>query len=142
MEPSFDRALRGFAAGVVSFFLFHQGMWELLHVVGVMPPAFPMGATAPLGVPQSYSLAFWAGIWGALFGWVRPRLGGLPLVAGGFLCGMAATVFALFVVFPIKGLPLGNGFTFWGILIPVLINGAWGIGLGLLLPYTRRTATG
>jgi hypothetical protein len=33
------RALLGFAAAVLSVRTFHQGMWALLHVAGIMPPA-------------------------------------------------------------------------------------------------------
>lgn len=135
MHGPAGRFLRGFAAAAIAVVIFHQGMWEILHLAGKMPPPFPMAPTPPFGVPQIVSLMFWGGIWGGLFGLALPRLPGMPLVLAGFLCGMVATLFALFVVFPLKGLPLGNGFTPWGLLIPVLINGAWGIGLGLILPF-------
>ena len=41
MPPSLSRALFGFVAAVISVLTFHQGMWELLHLLGLMPPWYP-----------------------------------------------------------------------------------------------------
>ena len=35
------RALLGFAAAVISVLTFHQAMWALLHIAGIMPAAAP-----------------------------------------------------------------------------------------------------
>ncbi len=39
MPTSLIRAVFGFVAAVISVLTFHQGMWELLHLIGLMPPA-------------------------------------------------------------------------------------------------------
>jgi hypothetical protein len=57
------RALLGYAAAVVSVLPFHQGMWALLHVAGLIPPApYPTGPVPPLGVPRVANFAFWGGL--------------------------------------------------------------------------------
>jgi hypothetical protein len=40
----------------------------------------------------------------------------------------------MFIVAPIKGMPIANGWMVWPILRSLLINGAWGLGVGLILP--------
>ena len=42
------------------------------------------------------------------------------------------TLVVWFVVLPIKGLPVGGGFAWPGIVIGPVVNGAWGVGTALL----------
>ena len=48
--------------------------------------------------------------------------------------GLLATLVLWFVVAPLKGQPVAGGFVPQRMLVTVLIHGAWGIGVGLLMP--------
>ncbi|MBW8268458.1 hypothetical protein [Caldovatus aquaticus] len=135
----------GFAAGFLSVLVFHQGAIWLLHAAGVLANApFPLRPVPPLGVPQIYSLAFWGGVWGvavAAILWMRPAWN--PVLVG-FLVGAVACVLAGFtVVAALRGQPLMGGWDpnrWWR---STVINGAWGLGTGvLLLPFRRRRGAG
>jgi hypothetical protein len=137
------RALLGFAAAVVSVLTFHQGTWAILHAAGLMPPApFPTRPVPPSGVPQVASLCFWGGLYGAAFGLALPRLPRAPTWLLGLGLGLLAALVGWFVVAPLRGQPMAGGFVPARMLVSVLINGAWGIGVGLILPLLlgRRTA--
>ena len=56
--------------------------------------------------------------------------------------GLLAALIGWFVVAPLKGHPVASGFVPVRMLISVLINGAWGIGVGVILPLlmARRPA--
>jgi hypothetical protein len=132
----FTRLLLGFIAGFLSTLIFHQLVLGLLWSVGVAPsPPFSMTATPPFGVPAVLSLAFWGGLWGILFAFSErgfPRRAGYWIAA--FLFGaVLPSLIALFVVLPLKGQPVAGGWRpdLW--LRAFLINGAWGIGTGLIL---------
>jgi hypothetical protein len=58
MPTSLNRASLGFLAAVISVLLFHQGMWELLHLMGLMPPPYPTDGVLPFGVPRIVNLCF------------------------------------------------------------------------------------
>lgn len=130
----------GFVAGFLAVPIFHQGLFAVLHLGGIIPvPAYDMTRTAPFGVPAVVSSSFWGGVWGVLFVLTVPRLfrGGTYWVAS-FVLGAAAltAVYALVVA------PLKTG-TLPAPLVPVLVvggllNGAWGIGTALLLALFDR----
>lgn len=135
------RIALGFVAAVISVLIFHQGMWSILHYAALpgfgMPPPFPMDPVAPFGVPKIVSLCFWGGVWGALFGavWRGPRSSNWW---AGIILGVIAGAFGLLVVLPLKGLPFAGGWVSSSWIKSMLINGAWGLGVGLLLtilPY-------
>lgn len=133
--PALTRAALGFAAAASSVLLFHQGMWIILWVIGLMPAApFPVRPIPPLGIPQIVNLCFWGGLYGAVYGLVLPRL---PATAPRWLLGLGlglcAVLVSWFVVAPIKGLPMAGGFVPQRMLISLLINGAWGVGTALIL---------
>ena len=111
-------------------------MWWVLHVAGLLPLApYPVMPTQPFGVPLIVSLCFWGGLYGIVFGLVMPRLRG-PLWLWGLAFGVIATAVGLFVVAPIKGHAVDlSGLS---VLRPVLINGCWGIGLGIIAPLLMR----
>lgn len=136
------RALLGFVAAVMSVLVFHQGVWAVLYAAGTMPVApYPLRAVPPFGVPLIVSLCFWAGLYGLVFGLVLPRLPRLPLWLLGLGLGLLAACVGWFVVAPLKGQPIAGGFAPARMLISVLINGAWGVGIGLILPLlTGRDA--
>jgi len=95
---------------------------------------FSMTATQPFGIPAVFSLAFWGGIWGILFALIE---GGFPRRGywwWAFLFGaILPSLVALMVVLPLKGIPMGGGWHMSLLLTAFLINGAWGIGTGLIL---------
>ncbi len=128
------RMLYGFVAGFLSTLIFHQlTLWALWNA-GVAPfGPFPMAETKPFGVPAVFSLAFWGGLWGILFAMVDhafPRRRGYWAAA--FLFGaILPTAVALLIVLPLKGRPMGGGMPL--LLTALLVNGAWGIGAGLIL---------
>lgn len=124
-----------FVAGFVATLVFHQGLLALLHARGISPrPAWNMAATAPLGVPQVISLAFWGGIWAIAIGYAMGLLGWsgawVWIIAGAILPSLVA----LGVVFPAKGLPVDRK-TVVGAL---LLNAAWGLGVVLMLALLLR----
>ncbi len=134
------RAFLGFVAAAISVLTFHQGMWALLHAVGFMPMApYPTRPIPPFGVPLIVDLCFWGGLYGAVFGLLRPRFT-LPLWLCGLIMGIVAALVGMFIVAPIKGMPVANGWMAWPILRSFLINGCWGLGVGLILPLLMPRA--
>ena len=110
-------------------------MWALLHAAGIVPPApYPTNPVPPFGVPLIASLCFWGGLYGLGFGLALPRLPRAPMWLLGLGLGLLAAVVGWFVVAPLKGQPVAGGFVPLRMLVSVLINGAWGIGVGLILP--------
>jgi hypothetical protein len=135
------RLLFGFVAGFFATLIFHQLALTLLWLVGVAPFApFPTLATQPFGVPAVLSLAFWGGIWGVLFASIDhtfPRgnaYWGVAFLFGAILPSMVA----LFLVAPLKGKPIAGGLEPSLLFTAFLINGAWGVGTGLILRSLSR----
>ena len=129
------RALLGFVAAVLSVLTFHQGMWALLHAAGNdTAGALSMAPVPPFGVPQIVSLCFWGGLYGLVFGLALPGLPRAPMWLLGLGLGLLAALVSWFVVAPLKGQPLAGGFVPLRMLISILINGCWGIGVGIILP--------
>lgn len=125
--------LAGFIAGAVAVLLFHQGAWAALHAAGMAPRApFPMQPTAPFGVPQLWSLAFWGGVWGVVLAALFHSLQAGRLILAGIVFGaIAPTLVAWFLVAPLKGQPVAAGWSPAGMMFGLLVNGAWGLGTGL-----------
>jgi hypothetical protein len=123
------RAGVGFLAAAISVLTFHAVAWWVLHLVGMMPTPYPLSPTAPFGVPLIVSLTFWGALYGIPFGLVLRRLP-KPLVLWGFALGLVACLVGWFVVRPLKGTPPVGG----SIVIPIVVNGVWGIGVALLTP--------
>jgi hypothetical protein len=130
-------ALRAFVAGFVSTLIFHQGLLGALYATGISPRApYSMTATAPLHIPQVVSLAFWGGIWAiALWFALRDFSGANYWWAWTIAGAIGPSIVALFVVFPLKGMPLAGGWDPKIIVAALLLNAAWGIGVALLLRY-------
>lgn len=130
------RLLFGFIAGFLATLTFHQLTLALLWSIKLAPFApFAMAATSPFGIPAVFSLAFWGGLWGILFAWIDscfPSRSAYWLTA--FLFGaIFPSLVALLVVLPLKGRPLGGGWHPPLLITAFLINGAWGLGTGLIL---------
>lgn len=142
----FDGLLVPFLAGFIAVMVFHQGVWAMFAAAGKTPgPAWSMTPQGPFNIPSVINAALWGGLWGIAMVWLvlpamQPVLGywTTNVVLGGLLTSLVA----LLVVFPLKGRPFAAGWkpAIW--IFALLVNGAWGFGLGLLLPLVRRVLVG
>ncbi|MFZ2446669.1 MAG: hypothetical protein WAW37_09950 [Syntrophobacteraceae bacterium] len=124
-----------FVAGFFAVLIFHQLTLLILWQAGLAPfQPFSMAATKPFGVPVLFSLAFWGGIWGIFFVPVVGRIEGrVGYLVAAFLFGaVLPSAVALMVVLPLKGQPMGGGWQMSRLVTAFLINGAWGLGTGLI----------
>jgi hypothetical protein len=133
--------LVGFVSGALAVLLFHQGTAALLHALELTRRApYSMAATAPFGVPQLWSIAFWGGVWGVLLAAALVQLRGAALIAAAAVFGaVLPTLVAWFVVGPLKGQPVAAGFVPAAMLIGPIVNGAWGLGTGIGLALFGRS---
>lgn len=123
--------VKAFVAGILSTLIFHQGLLQILHMLGAVPsPAWNLAAVPPLGVPAVLSLAFFGGLWGILL-WllIQRSRGGRRWLLAGVLGAILPSAVALFIVFPLKGLPMAGGFDPKLILGALMLNGVWGLGM-------------
>lgn len=132
--------LLAFIAGVLAVPVFHQILFLLLHLAGLIPVApFNMAPTKPFGVPVVLSDSFWGGVWGVVFALTLPRWfrGVGYWVAAAVAGGVVLTLVYMFVVVPLKtgGLPPHMGGLF---VIGFLLNAAWGIGWALFLRWFEQ----
>jgi hypothetical protein len=143
VRPWYDPARLAvmFIAAFLATLIFHQGMFAVLHGIGMVPAApYKMAPSWPFGVPSVISLALWGGLWGFVFSWAETKF---PRGAGYWIAALLfgaifPTLVAWFVVFPLKGLPAAAGFVPARMLVGLLVNGAWGLGTAILY----RIATG
>jgi hypothetical protein len=137
MQTPAGRAILGFAAAAVAVLTFHQGMWAVLHLLNLpglsMPPPYLVAGVPPWGVPRIINLCFWGGLYGAVFGLLFPRFT-WPAWLCGLITGVIAALVGLIVVRALKGLPIGAGWEPPSRVRSFLINGSWGLGLGLIFP--------
>ncbi len=134
------RAILGFVAAAIAVLTFHQAMWAVLHVAGLMPPAYPVTPIPPYGVPQIVNLCFWGGLYGLVFGVLSPWFKA-PLWLAGLGFGVLAACVGLLVVPAVKGLPFDAVMARLSAQVvfrSLAINGFWGLGLGLILPLLVR----
>jgi hypothetical protein len=133
----------GLIAGALSFLVFHQGAIALMHSMNVVPRApYSMAPTQPLGVPQVWSLAFWSGLWGLAFALLFPRARGARLIVAALIFGaILPTLVGWFVIAPLRGQPMANGFVLSRMWIGPLVNGIWGLGTGIILALLSSVFT-
>ena len=126
-------ALRGFAAGFVATLAFHQSVLALLHAAGRTPRRpWDMSPTPPFGVPAVLSLAFFGGLWGVAL-WLLLRRSSHYWTTALAFGALAPSAVALFIVFPLKHQPVAGGWDPAILVGALLLNGAWGLGVGLFL---------
>ncbi len=125
---------RAFAAGFIATLVFHQGLFALFHAAGMVPAvAWNMTPVPPLGVPAVLSLAFFGGLWGWPVAWfVRNDAGAIYWLKAIALGAIGPTVVAMLLVFPLKGLAVNPKI----VVGALLLNGAWGAGVALLMRLT------
>ncbi|MFN7213582.1 MAG: hypothetical protein ACK5US_11730, partial [Lysobacteraceae bacterium] len=124
------RIVKWFIAGFIATLIFHQGLLGLLYAAGISPRApFNLAATAPLGIPQVVSLAFWGGVWAVALAPLLAKLRASRWWLGWIVAGaIGPSAVALFIVFPLKGMAMAGGWDPKLIIGALLLNGAWGSG--------------
>ena len=133
--------VKAFIAGFVSTLVFHQGVLALLHLAGVVSRApYDLGAVPPLGIPAVISLAFWGGVWGAAIWPLLKNVAGPAYWLRALVIGaVGPSAVALFMVMPLKGMPMAGGWDPKLIVGALILNGAWGLGMALLLRLMRQS---
>lgn len=123
--------LKAFISGLLATLIFHQGLFGVFYLTGVVPSApFNMAPVPPLGVPSVLSLAFFGGLWGIVLWLLLGRLRGLSYWLSNVIAGaIGPTAVAMLVVFPMKGIEV-TAQTWTGGLV---LNGFWGLGVALFM---------
>lgn len=106
------RFLISFIAGFIAVLLLHQGVLALLNSVGfIQVSPYSLKPTQPFGAPQVLSSAFWGGLWGIVLSIFAFRITqNTRYWATTILFGaLAPTAVFLFIVMPLKGLPIAGG---------------------------------
>ena len=107
----------------------------LLYLAGAVGSApYDLRAVPPLGLPAVISLAFWGGVWGAAIWSLLKHVRGAAYWVWAVVIGaIGPSAVALFIVYPLKGLPVAGGWDPKLLGGALLLNGAWGLGLALLM---------
>ncbi|WP_328185861.1 hypothetical protein [Marinobacter sp. OP 3.4] len=133
--------IKAFISGFLATLIFHQGLFGLFYLAGVVPSGpFNLSPVPPLGVPAVVSLAFFGGLWGILLWALLGRLKTLAFWSLMIILGaIGPTVVAMLVVFPLKGMEVSAQSWFGGLIL----NGFWGLGVAVFLTLlgARRTRT-
>ena len=127
--------VKAFVAGFVSTLVFHQGLLAFLYNSGRTPrEPYVMSGVPPFGVPAVISLAFFGGLWGIVLWAVIRKLRGVSYFVNALVIGaIAPSMVALFIVFPLKGLGVAGGWDPQIIVGALMLNGAWGLGVALIM---------
>jgi hypothetical protein len=136
------RLLLGFSAGALSHVVF-QGALGLVYFAADMIPGLPWSfkPLPPFGVPTTVNFAFWAGLWGIAFALLEPRLTArIGLLKGGLAFGVAAMLVRWFIVLPLKGAPVFDGFVPNLVVVYTGFHLIFGIGLAVLFGAGLRLA--
>jgi hypothetical protein len=136
--------VKAFIAGFVSTLVFHQGVLALFYLAGVVSlRPYDLETVPPLGIPAVISLAFWGGVWGAAIWPLLKNAAGPAYWVRALLIGaIGPSAVALFIVFPLKGKPLAGGWDPKLIIGALILNGAWGVGVALLMRLLGQIMTG
>ncbi len=132
--------MRAFIAGFLSTLVFHQGVLTLFWLAGALPRApYDMAPAPPLGVPAVISLASWGGVWGVTIWPLLCNAAGRAYWFRALLIGaVLPSAVALFVVFPLKAMPVAGGWDPRIIISALILNGAWGLGVALFIRLMAR----
>lgn len=109
-----------------------------MHAAGLLPNGpFRTNAVGPLGVPAFVNAAFWGGVWGIAIALLTGRIyeNRVRIIAATLIGVIGVTAVAWFVVAPLKGLPMAQGWNPAAMWRGPLINGMFGLGVGILLGW-------
>lgn len=138
------RILTGFCAAVISTLTFHQTMWSLLFLAGLMGPPFPL-TTNRFGIPLLVSICIWRGLWGAAYG-AASSWHLKPAWLSGLLFGVFVGAWEWVSAFLRSGEWAMSQPKWLYLMQALLINGFWGVGLGMIVAVlsarTRWTRQG
>ncbi len=134
------RVLLGFSAGALSHVAFQGGLGAGYFALGLIPGLpWSLEPLPPFGVPRTVNFAFWAGLWGIAYALLEPRLTArIGLIQGGLLFGVAAMLVRWFVVLPLKGAPVVEGFVPNLVIVYTGFHLIFGIGLAVIVGATLR----
>jgi hypothetical protein len=129
----------GFVAGALGVLLFHQIVVLIFYALGIVPMVpYSLTPTAPLGVPEFLSAAFWGGLWGVALVLLMHSVRATDRLWVAVLLGAVVLPLSyILIVQPIKGQagpPMSAVFVAFGLIV----NGAWGLGTFLFYRYGRR----
>ena len=133
--------LKAFFAGFVATLVFHQGVLWLLYAGGFLPRApWNMTPVPPLSSATAViSLAFWGGVWGlVLWALISVSTGSAYWIRALVIGALGPSLIAWSVVMPIKGMGFAGGWDPKIIVGALLLNGAWGLGVALLVRLLNR----
>ncbi|WP_111496178.1 MULTISPECIES: hypothetical protein [Marinobacter] len=123
--------IKAFIAGVLATLIFHQGLFSVFYLAGVVPAEpYNLAPVPPLGVPSVLSLAFFGGLWAIPIWALIRHLKPWPHWSLAVLLGaIGPTAVAMLVVFPLKGIPVTPQTWVGGLIL----NGFWGLGVALFM---------
>src|SRR5829696_6055319 len=85
------------------------------------------GAAKPIG-------RVLGGLWGMVYAFLEPRLTArLGWWSGGLAFGALPLLALWFVALPLKGLPVGGGFTLSGMLVAIVLHAGFGLGVAVII---------
>jgi hypothetical protein len=127
--------VKPFIAGFVSTLVFHQGLLTLFYLAAVVPRApYDLRAVPPLAIPAVISLAFWGGAWGmAIWPLLKNVDGAAYWMRALVISAIASGSVTLFIVSPLKGMPMAGGWNPKVIVSTLILNGTWGLGMAILM---------
>ena len=123
--------IKAFISGFLATLVFHQGLFGLFYLAGVVPAGpFNLSPVPPFGAPSVVSLAFFGGLWGIVLWAFLRGLGtltfwGLMVILG----AIGPTAVAMLVVFPLKEMEVTSQTWIGGLIL----NGFWGLGVAVFL---------
>jgi hypothetical protein len=131
--------VKAFVAGFVSTLVFHQGLFTLFYLAALVPRVpYDLRAVPPLAIPAVISLAFWGGAWGvAIWPFLKNVDGAVYWVRALVISAIASGSMALFIISPLKGMPMAGGWKPKVIVTTLMLNGTWGFGMALLMRLMR-----
>ena len=136
----------GFAAGFLAVLVFHQLAIATMHGLGwTGNPPYRWDPVGPFGVPRVINLAFWGGVWGIVFALVANLLTrrAAAFLAAGFVFGVVGpSFFGWFVLAPLRGQAVAQGWQIVPLLRGAVINGMFGLGVAFFLLLAERLRLG
>jgi hypothetical protein len=136
------RLLLGFAAGALSHIVFQGALGSVYFATGMIPGLpWSLAPLPPFGVPTTVNFAFWAGLWGIAYALLEPRLTArIGRIQGGLVFGVAAMLARWFIVLPLKGAPVVEGFVPNLVVVYTGFHLIFGIGLAVIFGAGLRLA--